>query len=117
LSSNAQTQPAITIELDVFSGRPNPTWTLTPVQAQELLRVLDAIRRDGRKRLPCEPPGLGYRGFHVRTAGGTHTATVFDGCAEYEGQVFDDSGRRAERTILESMPTQLKRDLGAVLPR
>ena len=118
LSSNVETPPRITIELDVFSGRPNPTWNLTPGQAQELLRVLDVIRRDGRTRPPCQVPGLGYRGFHVRTASDAQSATwqVFDGCVEYDGQFFDDSGRVAENYLLEAMPAQLKRDLTAVLP-
>ena len=59
----------VAVELDAFSGLPNPVWTLTPPEADELARRLrDLPAADG----PLDPPeGLGYRGFWIRqTAGG-----------------------------------------------
>ena len=55
-----------TVELDVFSGRQNPTWTLTREESKELARRL-------RDLPPAEgslaPPGhLGYRGFWITAA-------------------------------------------------
>lgn len=51
--------PRVEIELDVFSGRPNPSWTLDDDAAAELLaRLGDAPR-------PPPPGHLGYRGFLV----------------------------------------------------
>ena len=51
------------VELSIFSGRPNPTWSLTPEQADDLKsRVL------GLPILPqpgAAGDGLGYRGFIV----------------------------------------------------
>jgi hypothetical protein len=49
------------VELNVFSGRPNPSWVMEPGEAAELLERL-------RRLLPgsgAAPPGLGYRGFTV----------------------------------------------------
>jgi hypothetical protein len=49
------------VELDVFSGRRNPTWTLETEESQDLLAMIS--------RLPpgdeIVPTGLGYRGFIV----------------------------------------------------
>ena len=55
------------VELDIFSGMPNPTWILSPRQEAKLYELLSAepsqISRvtTGGKRL-----GLGYRGLIVR---------------------------------------------------
>ena len=61
------------VELDIFSGRPNPRWTLTATEEAELLtRLLD-------RSVPIAPMTitdgkLGYRGFLVRATGATATA-------------------------------------------
>lgn len=58
------------VELDIFSGRPNPRWTLSAGEEAELLtRLLD-------RSVPLAPititdGKLGYRGFIVRATGGT----------------------------------------------
>jgi hypothetical protein len=58
----AKTVQKIRIELDIFSGRQNPSWELTEKEATEMLGRM--------KNLPSSPlplivPGLGYRGFIV----------------------------------------------------
>jgi len=54
------------VELDVFSGRPNPVWDLTAAQAEELLTRLQSLPTgDGTVR-----DGLGYRGIIVTANGG-----------------------------------------------
>jgi hypothetical protein len=52
----------VEIELDVFSGRPNPSWRLTEPEAQYLGGLLDGLPSG------ASPPqvDLGYRGFIVR---------------------------------------------------
>jgi hypothetical protein len=66
------TQPPITlgdeaeVELDVFSGRPNPKWTLSGQRVRDLeerLEGLEPVQAD-------EPHGLGYRGFVIRSTSG-----------------------------------------------
>ena len=48
------------VELDIFSGRPNPQWDLTETEEAELLLKLRALPiATGR----CTIPQLGYRGF------------------------------------------------------
>jgi hypothetical protein len=48
------------VTMNLFSGRPNPTWSLTPSQAEELVERLAAA---GPVAAPDEPPLLGFRGF------------------------------------------------------
>lgn len=57
------------IELDIFSGRPNPRWTLDAAEEREFLtRLLD-------RTVPMGPirsrEGLGYRGFVCTATGNT----------------------------------------------
>ena len=55
----------VEVEVDVFSGRPNPRWTLGADRARELLDLLRDLEPAERR----EPPGLGYRGFLLTTPG------------------------------------------------
>lgn len=52
------------VELDIFSGRPNPIWTLSPKEEQELV---DRLEADPAQMLPvtAATEGLGYRGYVV----------------------------------------------------
>jgi hypothetical protein len=51
--------PQVEVQLDVFSGRPNPRWTLSADRVKELEERLQALEQAEER----EPPGLGYRGF------------------------------------------------------
>lgn len=51
----------IKVELDVFSGRPNPSWTLTPEESQDLLKEIQSLPNTDIKADLAEE-GLGYRG-------------------------------------------------------
>ena len=50
----------ITVEVDLFSGRPNPRWPLTEAEARDLAALLA-----GRSDSSSAPPPLGYRGFVI----------------------------------------------------
>jgi hypothetical protein len=70
--SSHQSPPPVpsnaTVELDAFSGRPNPRWQLSIEEARELsARLGDLETADGAK-LP--DVGLGYRGFYIDIADG-----------------------------------------------
>ena len=52
------------IELDVFSGRPNPEWTLTAAEAAELEAMTASL--PVAAALPPPFDGLGYRGIVAR---------------------------------------------------
>jgi hypothetical protein len=48
----------------VFSGRPNPTWTVPQVLALQLLKIWDSLESTSEKP-PVAPP-LGYRGCSLK---------------------------------------------------
>jgi hypothetical protein len=50
------------VTLDVFSGRPNPSWVLSSEEEQELTKRLAGLPRTDR---PPVAEGLGYRGFLI----------------------------------------------------
>ncbi len=73
------------VELDVFSGRPNPTWSLSAEQAKELREALQDLPPVDK---PAPENALGYRGFllsnpdragglapHIRICAGIVTMT------------------------------------------
>jgi hypothetical protein len=116
--TSAEQEPRITVEVDVFSGRPNPTWQLSAGEARTLLQMLDGTR-SGDSREPCAVPGLGYRGLNVKIVGGANLShwRVFDGCVEQNGRAFADPNANVESFILRSMPPDLKSDLAGILPK
>ncbi len=52
----------------VFSGRPDPTWSITTELAEQLQRIWESL--DAREGPLPESPGLGYRGSFVRDPSG-----------------------------------------------
>lgn len=68
------------VELDVFSGRPNPGWELTAAEAAELARRLAGLAPSATG--PAEP-GLGFRGYRIVNREGLtglpHEIRVFGG--------------------------------------
>src|SRR6266851_5126033 len=65
-------ESGVEVMLDAFSGQPNPTWTLTMDEVEELGRRLGPAPAAGGAVALAEqeePVNLGYRGFLVRAAG------------------------------------------------
>lgn len=54
----------VVVELDAYSGLPNPTWTLTAEEAAEAERRLRDLPIAAGARMP--EAVLGYRGFRLR---------------------------------------------------
>lgn len=96
------------VELDAFSGRPNPRWELTAPQAADLLTQLGALRPGDRGQFVSD--GLGYRGFIIRPNDGSLAG--YDEIRVYRGSVlarrgehtdvFRDSERHLEIQLLHS---------------
>ena len=96
------------VELDTFSGRPNPRWELTGAQAKEFITRLLALPPTQASRPGGE--GLGYRGFTVKARG--ESMDGFDEVRLCCGAVlarrggrtetFRDPGRILERWLLDS---------------
>jgi hypothetical protein len=90
--------PLATVELDIFSGEPNPAWQATPEETREIQRSLVSL-----VPLVADPPQprLGYRGFIVTLGGtdGRHRYEVGSGLivvrSEHSVSVFRDEGLEA----------------------
>jgi hypothetical protein len=83
------------IELDAFSGRPNPRWEPTGDQTANFLARFHALKPSPGSHAP--PDSLGYRGFVVTANGGT--VGGYDEVRIYRGLVFARRGDRAETFI------------------
>lgn len=54
----------VSVELDVFSGRPNPSWELNASESGELLKQLSPLPEEDKNKAEFFD-GLGYRGFVI----------------------------------------------------
>jgi hypothetical protein len=101
------------VEIDIFSGRPNPSFQLDHAATTELLQLLDTIKR-GAGAAPRD--GLGFRGFLVSIEG--HPGIRVSGTAVTSGgQQLVDPSRTVERFLMSKMPDEQKRQFSDVLPR
>jgi hypothetical protein len=98
------------IELDAFSGRPNPKWVESPERAASVSRALSSLVE---APVRPEPDHLGYRGFiirqsglHARVYGGYVTVTTngatrtFFDSAGLEGELIADASERGFGDVL-----------------
>ena len=84
------------VELDIFSGRPNPRWELDEHAAETLRRLVSRLSVTSAS--PPEAPGLGYRGFVVTDDGERFRA--FRGYVSRDGVVLADPTSSVERFLL-----------------
>lgn len=104
-SKSPEPPPAAEASAIIFSGRPDPIWSLPVELADQIVRLWTSSTP-----LPeCAdaPSGLGYRGFRVRVAGDEWI--VCDGAiTRYRGGVpiesREDADYQAERLLLASSP-------------
>jgi len=90
------------VELDVFSGRPNPRGELDEQTYAELLRLQSRLK-PARESMP-EPPGLGYRGVLYSDERGPVRA--YRGLVATRHGVLEDSRLTIELYILEHVPAE-----------
>lgn len=100
---------AMKIELDIFSGRENPTWNLSPKEADVFVEKFKSL-----PKMRSEPPlrwnGLGYRGIVVRNGlndeEGISELKVYDEVVHvisHKGPTnYMDRGRALELWLLET---------------
>lgn len=103
------------VELDIFSGRPNPTWKLAGEETSQFLGLL--------RELPSAEPGwfdagLGYRGFAVSfqdPQGRETRVQIFKGIVKQSmgesSEYFADKDRKLERWVLKTGSSRLSPDL------
>ncbi|MEI7770672.1 MAG: hypothetical protein WCI67_11810 [Chloroflexales bacterium] len=112
---------SLSVEADLFSGRPNPTWQLAPNDIQALqddlaplpLRAIPATAFDG----------LGYRGFIVRMIDDpqrdTLTIHVYHDIVRIERggttTVYEDVTRGVEHLLMQSASHNVPPDIYAIL--
>ncbi len=105
----------VEVELDVFSGRPNPTWVLSVADAAYFLDKLASLPPVGAGQI--ENP-LGYRGFVVDTGRG-EVGRVQKGTVEVAGgerrSYFADPSRELERWLFNRAATEIDSDLAALV--
>jgi hypothetical protein len=133
LSAPAAPDPAL-VTLLVFSGRPNPVWTLTEAQEAELLsRMQDLSTID---QPPAEIGGLGYSGFALRLTDGAGVTServeVRNGVVRVERDdqvtwladeeralelwLFEQSAQHIDNTIFDQVRREVWPELSAALP-
>lgn len=104
------------VTLQVFSGRENPSWSLSEKQIDELLALL----KDLPKAEPSDfQDGLGYSGFQVvlteNTTEKTHKIVARKGQILYKtaeaDAYFTDPKRRLEMFLLKSGESYLEENL------
>lgn len=106
------------VEIDVFSGRVNPQWELTPREEGELLNRF--LNLPPYARAPPQLPDLlGYRGIRLSGAG------LVEGCDQImvsrgvilgqrggaDVQAFEDKDRLLERWLLYTGKSHIEPDL------
>jgi hypothetical protein len=108
-SSNNPVRSDWTVEVDLFSGRPNPAWVLSEAQVRRLLEIWNGLK-------PADPAGseqfprLGYRGLTLAgpgderwiASGGVVTHASSSPVPEHERR--SDPERRFEGALLNSAP-------------
>ncbi len=100
---------SLTVTLNVFSGRPNPTWVIPDEGASEFNERISQIRTTSNLKPAGVMGGLGYRGFTVRRNEETHAFHVHAGIVDTgllsPTLVADD--RDIERWLLSTVTTPL----------
>jgi len=106
----------VVVTLDVYSGRPNPTWSMAEGMTVEFLRRLHAL--DGSKAAPREFENLGYRAVSAEFQDETKGAIVVKASrgivtVDRAGQRFHylDAGRQFELWLVNTGTTHLTPDI------
>jgi hypothetical protein len=108
------------VELDLFSGMPNPSWILTEGEAGSFVQRVAALPRISARNLAGN---LGYRGFIVQCEQGANSRVIRiqKGTVEIsEGTntVFAlDAGHVLERWLLNSGKPYFNNDIFQIVER
>lgn len=95
----------VSVVLDVFSGRPNPSWELDPSESGELLQQLSPLPETDKNKSVFND-GLGYRGFVISVTGADAatslpaTIRVYKGFVLMNEKVFSDQ-HSVEKKLME----------------
>jgi hypothetical protein len=108
-------EAANVVTLDVYSGRPNPSWTLSDEQVRELRARIEALASSPAP--PAQPGRLGYRGLTAELPG--LDVSVFRGDVTVRAGASvrhsADTDRQLERWLLDTGRDKLSPDLMRVV--
>jgi hypothetical protein len=110
----------VEVELDIFSGMPNPTWVLANDQADSFVEQLAALSRTSARELSGN---LGYRGFIVQLTQGAGTESIHiqTGTVQISRgatKVYaNDKDRRLERWLLNTGKPHMKNEVFEMVER
>jgi hypothetical protein len=104
--AGAREAGGVRVELDLFSGRPNPTWELSQQQGKELWERLARLPRVADATFPDH---LGYRGIVAELPGpdgGNESIRIYGGAVRHQTQgatlFLNDADRQLERWLAET---------------
>ena len=104
----------VEIELDIFSGNPNPVWILSGADEVLFLKKLAMLPRASARELH---DNLGYRGFIVKVINetGESLLRIQNGTVQLSQNdanvYYNDQNRHLERWLLNSGKPTLRSDL------
>jgi hypothetical protein len=109
------------VEIDLYSGRPNPRLRLGSAAAAELIRRVATLRPSTGNARPRDR--LGYRGLRVEPdAAGSPFAEVFVSAGvvlvqDLDGRerLLEDPNRDLERWLIESISSEVDTQVVALL--
>lgn len=97
-----------TAGVSVFSGRPDPTWTLSEEAGSKLLKLFEDL--DSYEGSAALAPPLGYRGAFLRDDAGDEWFAyrgVVTLTSPHGSEVRKDAHREFERLLVASIPEGL----------
>ncbi|MEG4273234.1 MULTISPECIES: hypothetical protein [unclassified Microcoleus] len=104
------------VEVDMFSGRPNPHWELSVQESQEFTQRFQSLSAHQGEGTVNE--GLGYRGLIVRESGeeveGDPKIVIYKGLvvaiANGKSQLLTDENRTLEKWLIQTGKSRLEED-------
>jgi hypothetical protein len=88
------------VEIDIFSGLPNPAWSLSDEQTASLLEMVSALSKT--EPIP-RSDDLGYRGMVVRIRdAAARELYLHNGVVDLSGNYYSDPDRRVARWLLDT---------------
>lgn len=102
------------VTLDIFSGRPNPSWELNQKQASLFLKEISNLKTTVKFH-DSSKYGLGYRGFIVEEeanfAQKPRRFEVYNGIVNVvekdSSYALEDKGHSVERWLLQTAPNNV----------
>jgi hypothetical protein len=104
LTGIAMCYASTSVELDVFSGQPNPTWNLSESECAEVQQRINQLP-ESKSELLLSLPALGYRGLIINydnQQGASVPIRIYRGIVQTKQLQLLDPGRKLEKWLLST---------------